>query len=174
MTIAEPIVLLVDDSENDTRLMRTVFDRAGFVEPLRIAHDGVEAINYLSGVEGYRGYRQFGMPTVVLLDLHMPRRNGFEVLTWIREQPALRRLPVYILSASNRPEDIARACDLGANAYLVKPGNLDGLMHLAQTLLTWIRLTHFAPVKSAEETLASDPHRDSVVARTPHDHRLAS
>jgi DNA-binding NarL/FixJ family response regulator len=76
----------------------------------------------------------------------MPGRNGFEVLEWIRQQPALRRLRVFILSASSRPQDIERAYDLGASSYLVKPGNLDGLMHLAKSLVGWLRLNHFAPL----------------------------
>ncbi len=145
MTIEHPIVLLVDDSVNDTLLMRTVFDRAGFVEPLRFARDGDEAIAYLRGDGTFADRKKFPFPTVVLLDLNMPRKNGFEVLEWIRQQPALKRLRVYPLSASSRPEDISRAYDLGANSYLVKPGNLDGLMHMATALVAWLKLSHFAP-----------------------------
>ena len=151
MTIEDPIVLLVDDSENDTLLMRTVFGRAGFVQPLRFAHDGEQAIAYLRGDGVYRDRRQFPLPTVVLLDLNMPRKNGFEVLAWIRQQPAFKRLRVYILSASSRPEDIERTYDMGANSYLVKPTNLDGLMHLAKSLITWLKLCHFAPLAEASE-----------------------
>ena len=145
MTNENPIVLLVDDLADATELMRIVFGRAGYVEPLRTAGDGEQAIAYLKGDTGSPNYKQLGMPTVVLLDLNMPRKNGFEVLEWIRQQPALNQLCVCILSASSRPEDIARAYDLGANAYLVKPGNLAGLMHLATSLLAWVRLVQFAP-----------------------------
>ena len=152
MMIEDPIVLLVDDSENDALLMRTVFSRAGFVQPLRFARDGDDAIAYLRGDGLYGNRRQFPLPTIVLLDLNMPRKNGFEVLTWIREQPALRRLRVYIMSASNRAEDIQRVYDLGANSYLVKPGNLDGLMHLAKTLVAWLKLSHFAPLTETSES----------------------
>ena len=144
MTMADPVVLIVDDSEYDALLMRTVFERAWFTQPLRFARDGEEAIAYLRGDGVYRDRKQFPLPTVMLLDLNMPRKNGFEVLAWIREQPTLKRLRVYILSASSRPEDIERACDLGANAYLVKPSNLDGLLQLAKCLLAWLKLNHFA------------------------------
>lgn len=169
MTIDDPIVLIVDDSANDALLMRTVFERAGFVQPLRFARDGDEAIAYLRGDDAYGNRQQFPLPTVVLLDLNMPRKNGFEVLAWIREQPALRRLRVYIMSASNRAEDIQRVYDLGANSYLVKPGTLDGLMHLAKTLIAWLKLSHFAPLGEASENPAlfvingGDTHAEQIM-----------
>lgn len=147
MVIDDPLVLVVDDSEFDTLLMRTVFLRAGFVQPLRFARDGGEAIAYLQGDGLHSDRTQSPLPTAVLLDLNMPGKDGFEVLAWIRQQPRFKRLRVYILSASSRAEDIQRSYDLGANSYLVKPGNLDGLMHLARTLIAWLRLCHFEPVK---------------------------
>ena len=151
MTIEDPIVLIVDDSENDILLMRTVFGRAGFVQPLRFARDGEHAIAYLRGDGVYGNRKRFPLPTVMLLDLNMPRKNGFEVLEWIRQQPTLKRLRVYILSASSRPEDIERTYDLGANSYLVKPSNLDGLLQLAKCLFAWLKLNHFAPLTEANE-----------------------
>ena len=80
MMIEDPIVLLVDDSENDAILMRTVFERAGFVEPMRFAVDGDDAIAYLRGDGRYSDRKLFPLPTTVLLDLNMPRKDGFEVL----------------------------------------------------------------------------------------------
>ena len=70
----------------------------------------------------------------MLLDLKMPRKDGFEVLSWIRQQPVLKRLPIFVLTASSRREDIERAFGLGANAYLVKPSNLDGLVEMIKCL----------------------------------------
>jgi len=151
MIIVDPIVLLVDDSETDALLMRTVFERAGFVLPLQFAHDGVEAIAYLRGDGPYCDRIKFPLPTVMLLDLNMPRKDGFEVLVWIREQPALKRLRVYVLTASNRPEDIRRAYDLGANSYLVKPTNLDGLTQMAKILVAWLRRSHFPSIAVTEQ-----------------------
>jgi len=148
MTIEDPIVLLVDDQADAAELMRIVFARSGFVNSLRFSSDGEQAIAYLRGDTGSDNYKQSGLPTVVLLDLNMPRKNGFEVLEWIRQQPALNQLCVCILSASSQPADIARAYDLGANAYLVKPGNLAGLTHLATNLLAWLRLVQFAPLNT--------------------------
>ena len=154
MIIEDPIVLLVDDSYNDSLLMRTVFERAGFVQPLRFARDGEEVMAYLSGAGAYGDREQFPLPTVVLLDLNMPRKNGFEVLEWIRQQPALRRLRVYVLSTSNRTEDIQRAYDLGANSYLVKPGNLDGLLQTARALFAWLKVSHFVHLIEEHESHA--------------------
>ena len=145
MTTENPIILLVDDSENDTLLMRITFENSGFVEPLRCVSDGEEAIAYLRGDGGYGDRTQFPFPTVVLLDLDMARKDGFDVLEWIRQRPGLTGLRVYILSASGAAANIQRAYALGANSYLVKPSNLDGLMHLAKCLVAWLKLSHFAP-----------------------------
>ena len=157
MIVAHPIVLVVDDCDNDALLMRIVFERAGLVEPLQFARDGLEAIAYLRGEGAFADRVKFPLPTVMLLDLNMPRLNGFEVLAWIRQQPGLKRLRVYVLSASGRAEDIRRCCDLGANAYLLKPGTLDGLTQLAKTLLAWMGLTHFASLQDQTALLASGP-----------------
>ena len=143
MIIENPTILIVDDDECATHLMRTVFKRAGFEQTLQFAGDGVEAIAYLSGDGSFSDRLQYPMPTVVLLDLNMPRKNGFEVLEWIRTQPALKPLHVYVLSASSQTEDIQRCYNLGASTYLVKPTNLDGLTHQAKCILDWIKLSHF-------------------------------
>lgn len=150
MIVAEPVVLLVDDCEDDALLMRVVFKRAGFTQQLQRANDGEEAIAYLTGAGDYADRNRFPWPDVVLLDLNMPRVNGFEVLAWMWQQGTFKRMHVHVLSASSRPEDIARAYELGVNSYLVKPGNLDGLMTMARCLFSWTRISHF-PVKAASE-----------------------
>ena len=146
MLIENPTILLVEDDESSAMLMSTVFARAGFAPPLQLASDGVEAIAYLSGEGVYADRTKFPLPTVMLLDLNMPRKNGFEVLEWIRRQPGLKPLHVYVLSASSLDEDIRRCYNLGANSYLVKPGNLDGLMHQARSIIAWLKLSHFPAV----------------------------
>ena len=146
MILENPTILVVDDDDCASLLVSTVFERAGLVQPLQFARDGAEAIAYLSGEGVYQDRVQYPLPTVMLLDLNMPRKNGFEVLAWLRQQPALKRLHVYVLSASSQDEDIRRCYDLGANAYLVKPGNLEGLMQQANCLLAWLKLSHIAPL----------------------------
>jgi len=150
MLIESPTILLVDDDESAIKLMRVVFRRAGFFPPLQSAHDGVEAVAYLSGIGRYGDRAQHPLPAVMLLDLNMPRKNGFEVLSWVRQQLALKQLQVHILSSSGQAEDIRHAYDLGANSYLVKPGNLDGLTHLARCLVAWLGVCHFDSPSGAE------------------------
>lgn len=165
MLIENPIVLLVDDSENDALLVRIAFERAGFVAPLHVVHDGEQAIAYLSGDGVFGDRAKFPLPTALLLDLNMHRQNGFDVLVWVRKQPELKRLCVYILSASSQPVDIHLAYDLGANSYLVKPGTFDEMKGMARGLLAWLKLSHFCGV---ETNLPTDPEpRDDWSAKYP-------
>ena len=149
MPIENPIILLVEDCENDALLMRTAFRRVGFALPLQFANDGDEAIAYLRGDGVYDDRDRFPLPTAVLLDLKMPRKDGFAVLEWINSQQALEKLSVYVLTASSRPEDIKRARDLGANCYLVKPTSLDELMDLAKSLLVSLNSGDLVPLEAA-------------------------
>ncbi len=157
----EPVILIVDDSQNDVMLMRIVFLRVGLQKELQFANGADDAIAYLAGAGRYSDRNQFPLPSAVLLDLNMPGKNGFEMLEWIRGQAAFRRLRVYILSASSRPEDIERAYELGANSYLVKPRNLDGLVRLAKALVAWLRISHFAPLKRVDR--ADEPAPDDRI-----------
>ena len=161
----DPVILVVDDSETDALLMELVFERAGAGRPLQYARDGESAIAYLDGTGAYRDRARFPMPEVVLLDLNMPRIDGFEVLAWIRRQPALERLPVYILTASSRSEDIDRAYRIGASSYLVKPSNLNGLMRMADDLLTWLRPLRALPVAASQPATLTT---DEAPARSTH------
>ena len=148
MLIENPIVLLVDDSENDALLVRIAFERAGFTAPLQVVHDGEEAIAYLEGDGVFADRAKFPLPTALLLDLNMHRQSGFDVLSWIRKQPQLKQLCVYILSASSQTVDIQLAYDLGANSYLVKPGTFDEMKRMARGLLAWLKLSHFSVAES--------------------------
>ena len=138
-----PTILLVDDSENDLLLLRTAFEKAEFNIPLQEVHNGAEAIAYLKGDDPYSDRNKFPLPAVMLLDLNMPMKNGFEVLTWVRAQTGLKRLSIIVLTASTRTEDIERAFDLGANSFLVKPSSLDALAAMLRCLRDWIQINHF-------------------------------
>jgi CheY-like chemotaxis protein len=141
-------ILLVDDSENDLFLMRAAFKRAESNHPLQQVLDGDEALAYLKGEGQYGDRKQFPLPAVMLLDLNMPRRNGFEVLSWVRAQPGLKRLPIFILTASMRPEDVERAYDLGATGFLVKPSTLEDLVAMLRFLRDWMKLNQFPTLTS--------------------------
>ena len=136
-------ILLVDDSENDICLVRAAFSMAELKNPIQETRNGEEALAYLQGEGAFGDRKQFPLPAVMLLDLNMPMRNGFEVLEWLRAQPGLKRLTVIILTASLREEDVDRAFDLGANAFLVKPSSIAGLAAIGRSLRDWIGCTQF-------------------------------
>ena len=136
-------ILLVDDSADDIFLVRTAFENAKVTNPIHEVHNGDEAIAYLKGEPPFDDRRKFPLPALMLLDLNMPTRNGFEVLEWLRAQPGLKRLNVVILTASLREEDVDRAFDLGANSFLVKPSSIEGLTAIGRSLRDWIGCTQF-------------------------------
>ncbi len=143
----EPVILLVDDDENDVELMRRAFQSAKFPGPVRVVRQGEAAIAYLSGEGAYSDRGQFPLPAVMLLDLNMPKKNGFDVLAWLNTQPGLNRLMVIVLTASRRPEDADRAYDLGAKAFLVKPDNFNDLIAMSRCLREWIGFNYFPCLK---------------------------
>lgn len=116
--------LLVEDSPSDVLLIRRALRKLGLEEPLVVLGDGEAAVAYLEGRGEYAARERHPLPTVLLLDLKLPRRSGFEVLSWVRAQPGLKRLPVVVLTSSRELEDVDRAYELGASSYLVKPVSL--------------------------------------------------
>lgn len=136
-------ILLVDDSADDIFLVRAAFEAAKVTNPIQEAHNGAEAIAYLQGKPPFNDRTRFPLPIVMLLDLNMPMRNGFQVLEWLRAQPGLKRLTVIIFTASLRDEDVDRAFDLGANSFLVKPTSIEALTTIARCLGDWIACTQF-------------------------------
>jgi len=128
------VFLLVDDSEDDVLLARNAFARASLPNPLQVANSGEEAILYLSGQGKFADRQQFPVPTVVLLDLKMPNKDGFQVLEWIRSQHSLQDLCVIVLTGLEKIADVDRAYKLGATSFLVKPLDVERLNELMQTL----------------------------------------
>jgi len=138
---AGPPILLVEDDRGQSLLVERVFRKAGVANPLRVFHEGNGALAYLGGQETYADRTHFPLPALILLDLHVPGRSGLELLTWLREQPNLDRIPVVMLSGSSESEDIDRAFELGANSYLVKPVAFDALLDTVTGLgLPWMIL----------------------------------
>ena len=141
-------VLHVDDDENDLYLMKFAWEQAGFSQRLVGVHSGTEALAYLQRRGRFADDLRFPFPSLVLLDLRMPRMNGLEVLEWIRSQPLLHSLVVIALTASAYPDDIARAGQLGANAYVQKPATHDELVEFVHALEAfWFRFHEFAPMQ---------------------------
>jgi CheY-like chemotaxis protein len=141
-------VLLVEDSEDDQILIRRAFAKAKLANPLHVAEDGDKAVAYLAGEGPYADREKHPLPTIILLDLKLPRRSGHEVLEWLRAHPDLRRIPVVILTSSAESEDVRRAYELGANSYLVKPVAFEGLMEMVRTLgVYWMVMNEFSDAK---------------------------
>lgn len=126
-------LLLVEDNEDDVFIFQRAFRRAGLVLPLQVASDGQEAIDYLSGIGRYGDRDLHPMPTMIFLDLKLPRRSGHDVLAWISSQTDLPPLPVIILTSSAEQRDLQRARELGALHYLVKPPSPTALTELVET-----------------------------------------
>src|SRR2546425_6369450 len=123
-------VLLVEDDLNDIFLVKRAFKMARLPEPLQVVTDGQEAINYLKGDGKYADRQGYPLPKLIVMDIKMPRKSGFEVLEWVKSDGLRRRIPVVIVSSSDNPADINRAYELGANAYMVKPMDFKAVEHL--------------------------------------------
>jgi len=133
-------VLYVEDDPNDAIFMRYVWKKIGVTALLQIVPDGEEAIRLLSGEGPYANRAGHPMPSLVFLDLKMPKVTGLDVLRWIRSQPTLVHLPVIVFSSSNSPSDINSAHALRIDAYLVKPGRLDEWVAMVETIADrWLR-----------------------------------
>jgi CheY-like chemotaxis protein len=136
--MADATILVVEDDPNDVLLLRRAFAKAKLANPLQVVGDGDAAVDYLSGAGAYADRSAHPLPTMILLDLKLPRRSGHEVLEWLRAQPSIGRIPVVVLTSSRQSADIDRAYDLGANSYLVKPVQFDGLLEMVKNMnLYW-------------------------------------
>jgi CheY-like chemotaxis protein len=116
-------ILLVDDNQDDLALIVRAFNKLNFSEELMVANDGVEALEYLFGCKGENGCQVEDMPSLVLLDLKMPRINGLEVLREMKAYQKTQRIPVVMFTSSCEEQDIIASRNLGANAYIQKPVN---------------------------------------------------
>jgi two-component system response regulator len=137
-------ILLAEDSPADAEMAIDALREARLANPIVHVEDGVEALDYLYR-RGAFANREEGLPAVLLLDIKMPRVDGLEVLKQIRNDEALKRLPVVILSSSREENDLARSWDLGVNAYVVKPVDVDQFFNAVQTLGTFWAVINQAP-----------------------------
>jgi CheY-like chemotaxis protein len=139
-------LLLVEDSADDQFIMNRALKSAGVTNPLQIAEDGEQAVDYLSGAGKFADRLQYPLPALVFLDLKLPMKSGIEVLRWIRTQPELQGMVVVVLTSSDAPSDIADAYKAGANSYLVKPPTADDLIAMAKSFKWyWLEYNRFEP-----------------------------
>ena len=131
-------ILLVEDNPGDARLTREAFSQGTVATSIHHARDGEQAIAFLRRQGGYSDART---PDIVILDLNLPRRSGREVLEDMKSDPALRQIPVIVLTSSQAQEDVLHSYRLHANCFITKPGDLETLIHVAQSIEQfWFKL----------------------------------
>jgi CheY-like chemotaxis protein len=134
-------LLVVEDSEDDRMIMQMACNRAGIPHSLRSVNDGQCAIDYLLGTGQYSDRIQFPVPDLIFLDISLPKKNGLEVLGWIRTQAALKHLPVVIVTGSQLREDVEKAYVLGTTSYLQKvPGVAEFGQAVRVILKYWLEI----------------------------------
>ncbi|MBC1236222.1 response regulator [Nostoc sp. 2RC] len=141
MNTDQQTILLAEDDSNQVLLIRRALCKANLMQPLQVVSNGEAAISYLCGEGEYADRERYPLPILVLLDLKMPRKSGFEVLEWLKQQPKLKRLPVVVLTTSKETTDVHKAYDLGVNSYLVKPVAFSDLTAMVKLLdAYWLNL----------------------------------
>lgn len=147
------VILLAEDNEDHVALVQRAFKQAGLLNPLYVVKDGVEAIAYLSGDGKYQNRSEYPVPSLLLLDLKMPHKNGFEVLDWIRHAPGLSALRIVVLTSSEEIRDVNRAYELGANSFLVKPVDFRDFVQLTVAIKGyWLWLSRAPEVERPERS----------------------
>jgi CheY-like chemotaxis protein len=127
------VILLVEDNTNDALLSERALIESGAVQRIVHVPDGEDAIKYLKGDPPYSDRNNYPLPVLMLLDLKMPRLTGFDVLTWLQENPGLAaKIPVVVLTGSIHPADMRRAKELGAIGFEIKPVEFSQLIKIAK------------------------------------------
>jgi two-component system, response regulator len=140
------VILLVEDNPDDELLALRALKKNNLLSEVVVAHDGVEALDYLFGAGEYAGRDTNVMPQLILLDLKLPRIDGLEVLRRLRADGRTRLLPVVILTSSREQQDMLDGYGLGANSYVRKPVNFEQFVRAVEQLkLYWLSLNEAPP-----------------------------
>jgi len=150
MAKTSTMVLVADDSEDDIFLLQRGFEKAGILVPMACVRDGEEALSWLEAVHANEDCGGSPWPTVILLDLKMPKVDGYGVLRWLQSRPLLRAVPVVVLSSSDLETDQTRVKALGAREYYVKPTDFREYETLARKIHErWLKSVD-GPAENAE------------------------
>jgi len=125
-------ILLVEDNEGDVRLIKEAFSESKINKHFSVAKDGEDALNYLYKKGQYSSNTI--RPDIILLDINLPKKNGFEVLNQIKNDPELKRIPVIMLSSSSSEDHISKSYELNANCYVTKPVDFDEYSEVVKTI----------------------------------------
>jgi two-component system, response regulator len=149
MSEANKAILLVEDSPDDIKLTLRAFQRSHLMNPIEVTRDGVEALDFLFARGAHVGRADMPLPTVVLLDLKLPRLDGLSVLRAIREDDRTRFLPVVIMTSSKEEQDLVSGYSLGANSYVRKPVDFAEFLEAVRVLgIYWLALNQVPPPKA--------------------------
>jgi len=140
------VVLMADDDEDDLLLVKDAFAAAGISIELRSVPDGEELVEYLFRRNKYEDSYLFPEPSLILLDLNMPRKDGREVLAEIKAHPILKQIPVVVLTTSREEVDIQRCYEMGASSYVTKPNGFNALVDVLKTVgKYWLETVELPP-----------------------------
>jgi two-component system, response regulator len=147
--MAEPLhkpILVVDDDPVDRDLIALAFKRAGVESPVVTVEDGQEALDYLRAQGRFQGRAPEDLPNVIVLDLDMPRMDGFEFLRQVKANQDFTSIPVVVLTTSQNARDLTQSYALGASSCMTKPGDFEQLVEIARALGTyWCDLNYVPP-----------------------------
>ncbi len=133
-----PVILMADDDEDDCLLAKSALEEAGMAKELHIVGDGGELMEYLHRQGKFSDSEQYPHPDLILLDLNMPRKDGREALKEIKSDPALRKIPVVILTTSREKRDVDLCRNAGASSFITKPVMFDEWVKIARSLLDYL------------------------------------
>jgi CheY-like chemotaxis protein len=140
-------ILMADDDPDDRLLTREAFEESQLLNEFETVEDGEELLDYLFNRGKYADEAARPRPSLILLDLNMPRKDGRQALKEIKSCPELRRIPVIVMTTSKAEEDIIRTYDLGVNSFIVKPVTFEGMVDVLKTLgKYWFEIVELSPV----------------------------
>jgi CheY-like chemotaxis protein len=144
--LSTDLVLVAEDNPDDALLLRRALEKAGIRAHVKVLADGEELLLYLQGREAYSNRNLYPLPSLIILDLKMPRKTGLEVLEWLNSNREISVVPTIVLSASNLEKDVRTAYHLGANTYFVKPSTFDELVETMKAVdLYWKKAMKVRP-----------------------------
>ena len=144
--MSEPVILLVEDNPDDVELTRIALEETHLTNRLVVVRDGQEALDWLWCAGAHAGREPCLVPSLVLLDLKLPKKNGLEVLQELRADERTRRLPVVILTSSREERDVLKGYHLGANSYIQKPVDYTQFLEAIRQLgIYWMVLNEPPP-----------------------------
>ena len=136
-------ILLVEDNPSDVTLTLHAFKTANLANTIRVARDGVEALEFLFGPDSDPGHETLENPKLILLDLKLPRIDGHEVLKRIKNDPRTRGIPVVVLTSSSEERDVMQTYDMGANSYIIKPVDFEQFTEAVRDIgKYWLVINH--------------------------------